>query len=331
MTVRIAIIGMGQIGTSIGLALAAHKNLVHRVGHDKDLGQARRAERQGALDEVNLNLPATVEKADLVVLALPLDQIRETLQIIGPVMRTDAVVVDLAPVKQVVMEWAQQFLPDDRHYVGLVPVRNPLYLDTTETDADSGQADMFRRSIIAVVTPRGAVTEAIRLATDFVDLLGAEHLFVDPLELDGLVAATHILPDLLSVALVNATIQQPGWQEGRKFADRAYAAVSRPAARSGDSAALASLALNSPENTLRVLDNALLALRNLRTLVEQKDVLGLKNYFDQARRGREEWWRQRGIGNWAAGEHAPSVMPTAGEVFGRFIGIGKPKEPKPKK
>lgn len=331
MTVNIAIIGLGQTGTSVGLALAEHKNMVHRTGHDIILAQARRAEKQGALDEVNINLPASVEKADLVVLALPIDQIRNTLQVIAPVLRQGAVVVDLVPVKQVVLEWARQILPAGRHYVGLAAVRNPLYLDTPEHDADTGRADLFRHSVIAVVTPPGVAPEAIRLATDFVSLLGGEHLFVDPQELDGLIAATHILPELLSSALIHATVPQPGWKEARKFADRAYASVSRPAARSNTPAAIASLALNSPENTLRVLDNVMASLQTLRGLVEKQDAQGLQDYFKQARRSREEWWQERGGGNWAAEEGAPAEMPTSSEVFGRLFGIGKPKKSKPQR
>ena len=37
MTVQISIIGTGQIGTSIGLALAEHQDMFYRVGHDKEL------------------------------------------------------------------------------------------------------------------------------------------------------------------------------------------------------------------------------------------------------------------------------------------------------
>ena len=57
MTVQITIIGMGQIGTSLGLALSGKEDLLRRVGHDRDLSKARRAEKMGALDRVEINLP----------------------------------------------------------------------------------------------------------------------------------------------------------------------------------------------------------------------------------------------------------------------------------
>lgn len=328
MTVHIAIIGLGQTGASVGLALADQKEKLHRTGHDIDPAQARQAEKQGAVDSIHFNLPAAVEKADLVVLALPIDQIKPTLEVIAPVLRQDAVVVDFAPVKRAMLEWARQILPPDRHYVGLAPVRNPLYLDVPEADADTAHADFFHHSIIAVVTPPGTPAEANRLATDLISLLGAEHLFIDPYELDGLVAATHILPELLSSALVHATTAQPGWLEARKFADKAYAAVTRPAAHPGTAAALTRMALNAPDNTLRVLDNAIDALQTLRTLVAEGDAPALEAYFEQARQNRLTWWEQRSAGNWSK-EGEPKVEPFGtGMILGRLLGINRPKRPK---
>ena len=46
MSVQITIIGLGQVGTSIGLALAEQKS-IKRVGHDKDFGRARAAQKAG--------------------------------------------------------------------------------------------------------------------------------------------------------------------------------------------------------------------------------------------------------------------------------------------
>jgi prephenate dehydrogenase len=76
MAVNITIIGLGQIGTSVGLALADKTELVYRLGHDRELGKARKAKKMGALDKVSLNLPSAVRDADLVLLALPVGSVR---------------------------------------------------------------------------------------------------------------------------------------------------------------------------------------------------------------------------------------------------------------
>ena len=84
MSVQITIVGLGQIGSSIGLALKTHGVNVHRVGHDKDPQAAKESQRAGAVDDVKYNLPASVRAAQIVILALPLAGIRETLDVIAP-------------------------------------------------------------------------------------------------------------------------------------------------------------------------------------------------------------------------------------------------------
>ena len=70
MSVQITIIGLGQVGTSIGLALAGQKN-IKRVGHDKSYEVARAAQKAGAVDEIKVNLPSSVSDANVVILSLP--------------------------------------------------------------------------------------------------------------------------------------------------------------------------------------------------------------------------------------------------------------------
>ena len=62
MTIKITIIGTGQIGASIGLALGAQKDLFLRVGHDKDIKIANRAKDMGAVDKVEINLFRAIDR-----------------------------------------------------------------------------------------------------------------------------------------------------------------------------------------------------------------------------------------------------------------------------
>ena len=80
MTVKIAIIGLGQIGASIGLALANHKDQVTTIGYDTEGEVNRKAMKKRAVEKIGHGLYATVAGADVIILALPLDQVRETLR-----------------------------------------------------------------------------------------------------------------------------------------------------------------------------------------------------------------------------------------------------------
>ena len=329
MTIQITIVGLGQIGGSIGLALAEHGELVQRIGHDREIGVARQAEKIGAVDRVSINLPSAVRQADIVLLSLPMDQIRDTIDTIAQDLKEGAVVMDTGPVKEVVAAWAGEMLPTGRYYVGLTPVLNPAYLHIPESGLSAARVDMFRDGMIAIVAPPRTASEAIKLAADLTRLLGAAPLFADPLEVDSLMAATHILPQLMASALLNATVDQPGWREGRKLAGRAYAEATGPVAHMSVPKTLCSSALLNHENVLRWMDSMIATMQALRMDIENMDGDALEARLERARQGREQWWVQRQAANWAAEETAPAVeAPTSSEVFGRLLGLGR--KPKPK-
>ncbi|HSQ40138.1 MAG TPA: prephenate dehydrogenase/arogenate dehydrogenase family protein, partial [Anaerolineales bacterium] len=128
MTIQVTIIGLGQMGGSIGLALAAHKEKIQRVGHDKDADAARAAQKAGAVDTVQFNLPASVEQADIVILSLPLNEVRDTLNFIRADLKEGAVVLDISPSRRQAEAWARETLPSGRYYLGLIPAINPARL-----------------------------------------------------------------------------------------------------------------------------------------------------------------------------------------------------------
>ena len=326
MTVKLTIVGMGQIGTSVGLALAEEGERIHRIGHDRELRAARRAEKMGALDKVSINLLSAVEEADLVLLSLPVDQIQETLAAIKDDLKPAAVVMDTGPVKMQVSSWAAELLPEERYYVGLTPVLNPLYLHDIDSGAEAAHPDLFRDGIMGIVSPPGSPSEAIKLAADLTRLLGATPLFADPLEMDGLVAATHILPQLMAAGLLNSTVDQPGWQEGRKIAGRSYAEVTAPVMYPSEPSTLTTAAMLNRENVMRVLDGALAAINAIRSDLSNEDSKTLEERLNRAREGRQVWLQGRMVANWAADETTSVEAPTSSEVFGRLIGRGKKKK-----
>lgn len=328
MTIQITIIGLGQIGASIGLSLAERKDSIVRVGHDRDPGVAKLAQKMGAVDKIEYNLPRSVENADIVLLTIPVDQIHETLEIIVLDLKEECVVLDTAPVKESVFSSAVELIPKGRHYVGLVPVINPLYLHETTAGLDAAHVDLFRDGLMAIVAPRGATSDAVKLAADLARLVGATPMFFDVVELDSLMAATHLLPLFLSAAVLNSTVDQPGWIEARKIAGRAFAEVTGPYQHLRSPEGLARLALDDRENITRLLDLAIACLQEWRGAIDRGDQAALLAGIKQARAGRELWWKQRNAANWSAEElRLAAEMPTSSAILGRLIGVRRKRKP----
>jgi prephenate dehydrogenase len=329
MTVQITILGLGQVGTSIGLALANKKEAIVRVGNDRDPGIARRSQKMGAVDQIQFNLPSAVSKADAVILCLPVDEIKNTLEVIVKDLKEGCVLIDTSPVKVGVAAWASQLLPKERFFVTMTPSLNPAYLEESAHGIDAAHADLFQNSLMAITSLPDTQADALKLATDLATLLGATPFFTDPYESDGLLAAVHLLPHLLAAALVEATTSQPGWGEARKMAGQAYARVSYPLLEPLETEFFGQAALLNKANTVRVLDNAIAALQGLRKAVADENEDELTRRIRAAVEARAVWQVQRQKGDWGMMVTSGEPLPTSGDILGRLIGWNR--KPKPKK
>lgn len=328
MAVQISVIGLGQVGTSIGLALAAHKEKVTRVGNDRDPAVMGKAQKMGAFDRTTLSLPAAVDKADVVVLALPADEVYDVLKVIAPELREGAVVVDTSATKVIVAEWAKELLPENRFFVTMTPTINPAYLQEQAVGVEAAHADLFKNSLMVITSPPGTDADALKLAADLTALLGAQPFFADAYESDGLLAGSALLPRLAAAALLHAVTGQPGWQEGRKLAGKTFAQATLPALELDSAGAPGKEALLNRENTLRVLDNLINELSLLRQLIEENDGDLLARHIERALQQRELWLKQRQAADW---EQKPKTeMPTARDLIGGLF-LGRYKRPTEKK
>lgn len=330
MSVNLTIIGLGQIGSSIGLALQRPKAEIDikRIGLDKDIGTARRAQDMGVVDRVERNYISAVKDANVVFLAIPFDQIYDTLEVIAPYLPENAVVIDTSPVKKAVLSWAKELLPPGRFYVGLVPAINPKYLLEDKTGLDAAHPDLFEKGIMAIVALPNTHPDAIKLASDFTTIIGSNPLFVDPDEIDGLMAATHIVPQFLAATMAGITIDNAGWRDSKKLAGRPYAIGTRLTDLMDKPESLAQAALHNSENTVRILQNAIDNIQTLISDLQASNQAGLIGQFSQAERGYIQWLQERNTGDWLSQEGIPKVeYPTARSIFGRLFQRKQPPKP----
>jgi prephenate dehydrogenase len=292
---RVTIVGLGLIGTSMGLALQASEVAEQIVGHDKNRLASNQAKSLGAVDNVDWNLISACERADLVLLATPLDAIEPTLAAIGADLRRGCVVMDTASVKQPVLAAAARSLPEGVYFVG----GNPIPGKTIEgSGPGAARADLFRGGIFCVVPAARTDSSAVKLVSDLVTILGATPLFLDAAEHDGLLAAVDHLPGLLALALIEMATSQPTWRELRKMAGPAFEIITR--AGCGDPAAQAAVYHANRENLVRWLDSFADALRQVRRMVAEENT-ELLEHLTAARAERQAWLADWQAGRWHEG------------------------------
>lgn len=289
---RITIIGTGCIGTSIGLALRQSKDAenLEIVGHDRESSLARQAVKREAFDRAIFNLDLALDGARMVILAVPLAALREVLADVGRLLPPDAgvVVTDTAPLKAPVIAWADELLPKGNYFVGADPFLAPGTggWEALEGPADA-RADLFARAVYAITARPDDHPSAVRAVANLALVLGAEPLYMDPVEHDAARAIADGVPGVIATALFQATAEAPGWAEVRKAAGRPFATAT--AAASGDAASRRMLALLAREPLLRGLDGFIDRLQVLREAIDQGNAAALEQAFAATAQARTYW------------------------------------------
>jgi len=329
MTINIAIIGLGQIGASIGLALLDQKEYFLRIGHDKDFGISQQAKKMGAVDHIERNLINAVKDANVVILSIPIDQIHETMKLIAPELKNSTIIMDTASIKTPILEWANELVPEGRYYVGITPVINPAYLQDSVKGIKGAHKDLFQHGLLMIVANPKTHPDALKFTSDFSLLLGAEPFFTDPAEADGFMATTHILPQLTSAALINATMDTPGWQDARKIAGLAYTKATEPMDLLDDVAALQESSSLNKDNMVRVLDDTIASLKTIRDLIYQENFDELQDFLNQASQSHIRWWQDRQSKSLKHYDKTSSdEIPASRGIISSLFGMGGAKKTK---
>ncbi len=308
MQIKLAMIGLGQIGASLGLALRPYQKKIIRTGYDRDPDVMQQALDMGAIDQTAATPAEAVHEADIVFLSIPLDEIYDILQKIAPALKEDCVVLETSPIKQPVAEWMAEHLPPRRHHVGLIPVVNPRYLHETVKGIEGAHPDLFANSSIVIASHTTTAAEAIKLASDLTRLAGSAPIFMDMAEVDAAMASVHILPQLLAAALLTVSLDQPGQAEAGRLAGRPYAEATAPIMYQDDRLALRDAALLNRDNVLRAIDSVTAALRHLQQAIENKDSETLKALIQHAHAGRSKWLGERERNDWLSEELAAADL-----------------------
>jgi prephenate dehydrogenase len=193
---RVTIVGIGLMGGS--LAGALKKQGVCREVR----GVARREEtiqealRRGFINEGTCDLAKGVEQADLIVLATPVRTILELIPQVGSLALAGCLLMDLGSTKARIVE-AMEALPPHLQAIGSHPM-----CGKEASGVVAAEADLYEGATFVLTPLRRTSSEALMLAQELVEAVGARPLLMDAERHDRLVAAVSHLPYLLSVGLV---------------------------------------------------------------------------------------------------------------------------------
>jgi prephenate dehydrogenase len=316
-TVSVAILGIGRMGASIGLALKRYntrKDAAHtfEVTYADTRAGIREDAKTIGIDKVERDVFSSAANKDIVVIALPYADVESVYRSLKHDLRPGAVILDVSPLKQPSLEWAKQYLGNEAHLVGITPILNPKYLFDGLDDTLHAQADLFDNSNMLLMPSVTCIKEAVELASDFANLLGAKPHFVDPAEHDSLIAATEGLPNLLGLAVFYTMMKSGGWSDSQRFTNSTFGRLTHQLYDTHPDD-LRDTWLQNRDNLVRQIDDLMNTLHTLRGILAQNDALALESALIEASDTYSAWINRRFNAKWDEKETAKN--PSMGSML----------------
>ncbi|HMA72307.1 MAG TPA: prephenate/arogenate dehydrogenase family protein [Xanthobacteraceae bacterium] len=194
---RLALIGVGLIGSSIARAARTQKLVGSVVATARSAKTRRRIMELGIADQVVDTNGAAVEGADLVIVCVPVGQCGAVAREIGPHVARGAIVSDVGSVKAEVVRDMAPHLPTNIHFVPAHPVAG-----TEHSGPDSGFAELFIGRWCILTPPEQADAVAVERLSGFWSALGAKVATMSAEHHDLVLAITSHVPHLIAYTIV---------------------------------------------------------------------------------------------------------------------------------
>jgi prephenate dehydrogenase len=270
----IAIVGVGLIGGSIGLAVRERRLAREVVGIGRRESSLNGARLIGAIDRGTCDLEEGVASAELIVVCTPVDIVAETVIQAAAHCRPNALITDAGSTKHSIVSQADSALASRRAgspFVG----SHPLAGDH-RGGAEFARPDLFDGRTVVVTPTKESRPAAVVEVSGFWESLGARVVKMSPLEHDEALAATSHVPHLVASALAAATPEKllplaaSGWRDTTRVA-------------AGDPTLWEPIFATNREFVLQALDRFIEHVTAVREAIEHGDERQLHRILEQAK------------------------------------------------
>ncbi len=194
----LAIIGVGLIGGSLGLALKdAMGEEIYITGLCRTQESMDRAVELGAVDMATSDIRQVVQDADIVFLSPPVLQIVPMVEKILPYLKKGAILTDAGSTKRYIWERLQKILPSDIYYIAGHPMTG-----REKSGVQAARKDLFVNKAYVIVEDTGAPAEAHEKLMEVLRCTGANFTTLDIAMHDRCASVISHVPHVTAAALV---------------------------------------------------------------------------------------------------------------------------------
>jgi cyclohexadieny/prephenate dehydrogenase len=275
---RIALIGLGLIGSSLSHITRREKLARHIAGHARSAETRKRAVDLGLVNTIHETAAEAAADADLVILCVPVGACGEVAREIGPSLRPGAIVTDVGSVKSAIVRDVGPHMPEGVHFVPGHPVAG-----TEQSGPDSGFAELFTNRWCILTPTAESSPEAVDKLARFWRACGSNVEIMTPGHHDIVLAITSHLPHLIAYNIVAtaADVEEVTNSEVIKFSAGGFRDFTRIAA--SDPTMWRDVFLNNKEAVLEMLGRFSEDLSALQRAIRWSDGEALFNVFTRSR------------------------------------------------
>lgn len=279
--IRVAILGLGLIGGSLGLALRqAGPEQVEVTGFARRAATGELALQMGAVDNLADTPQAAVQDADFVFLCTPVLQMLPMAEVVLPVMKPGAVLTDVGSTKGWFVQKSRSLLPQHIHYIGGHPMAG-----RERSGMEAAQADLFRDKWFIFTPLPDTPPELMQRLRQLIQLTGAKTAELDEQTHDQVTAVISHVPHVVAAGLVQLLRTQNDPALTARFIGGGFRDTTRIA--SSDADMWADICMTNGENIAAELDATVNLLGNVATMIRAGDRQGVHEYFTQAKQLRD--------------------------------------------
>jgi prephenate dehydrogenase len=269
---KVAIIGVGLIGGSIGLGIKKRRLARQVIGISRHKKTINLAIRRRAIDQGFLNVSA-ISEADLVILATPVNSIIQIGARIGSLIRPGALVTDTGSTKKLIVRKLENMLPN---FVGAHPLSG-----SEKQGIINAEADLFCSSLcILTPTPKTSKAALGKIRRFWIEL-GARVVYLSPARHDKLISYVSHLPHIAAFCLIQSVPHNSLYLASSGLKDTTRIAAS-------SDVLWKDILLTNSESVLNALKKFSSSLSRIKSAIIQKDTKALERILRQARLKRKE-------------------------------------------
>jgi len=245
---RVALIGLGLIGSSLARAMRRGQLARHIAGHAQSERTRSKAIELGFVDSVHADAAAAVAGADLVVVCTPLGTYAGIGAAIGPHLEAGATLSDVGSVKQAVIRDLGPHVPEHVHFVPGHPIAG-----TEHSGPEAGFAELFQGRWCILTPPAGTDAAAVERLAELWRCCGSMIEIMEAAHHDQVLAITSHLPHLIAYCIVGTVtgVEEATQKEVIKFSASGFRDFTRIAA--SDPTMWRDVFLNNREAVLEML------------------------------------------------------------------------------